>query len=70
MQLEIHEPRETSEVLILDVEGYYMYDGLPLVKIRSMELDNNSAALRTSKETTTLYVKDRRCVRLKKMQYS
>lgn len=64
MQLEIHEPRDTSEVLILDVEGYYMYDGVPLVKIRSKELDNNSAAPKTNKDVTTIYAKDRKCVRL------
>jgi len=66
LRLEIQGPKETSEVLILEIEGYYMYDGLPLVKMRFTELNNNSSALNTSKETTTIYVKDRRCVRFLK----
>jgi len=63
VRVEIQEQRKTSSVMILDVEGYYMYGGLPFVNMRFMELDRNSAALKTSKETTTIYVKYRRCVR-------
>jgi len=65
MLVEIQDQRKTSTVMILDVKGYYMYGGLPLVKMRFMELDRNSADLKTSKETTTIYVKYRRCVRKK-----
>ena len=63
LRLETEEQRKTSPVTILDVEGYYMYGGLPLVKLRFVELDRNSADLETSKGTTKIYVKYRRCVR-------
>src|SRR6218665_676598 len=63
--IEIQEQRKISPVMILDVKGYYMYGGLPLIKLSFREHDRNSAAIKTIKDTTTVYVKDRGCVRQK-----